>query len=161
MPIDEKYFNAPMCSFPLYGPDRPSYLRPSVFRSSFTLESVRVHFFLLSPSSSPLFFFSSPGWNWKSSIETRIHRLFSSLSLPSLVAACVVDFRLKPEICSNIRAVMFMGTSRFVQVSPDFFAHSRLTVENTNHATGNSLLDIDSGNGLLCFVIRWCIIEEL
>ena len=76
------------------------------------------------------------------------------LSLPaSLVAARVVDFRLKPEICSNIRAVMLMGTLRFVQVSPDFFAHSRLTIENTNHAAGNSLHSISIP--VMGFSVSW------
>lgn len=100
-------------------------LAPPVFRSSFTLESVRAHFFLHSPSSSPLFFFFFPFFPRQGETENRrskrefIVSLF--LSLPaSLVAARVVDFRLKPEICSNIRAVMLMGTLRFVQVSPDF-----------------------------------------
>lgn len=77
---------------------------------------------------------------------------FSPLSA-SLVAARVVDFRLKPEICSNIRAVMFMGTLRFVQVSPDFFARSRLTTENTNHATGNSLHSISIP--VMGFSVSW------
>lgn len=150
-----EYFNAPMCSFPLYGPDRPSYLGPSVFRSSFTLESVRAHFFLLSPSSSPLFFFLA---RVKLKIVDRnenspsLFLSFSPLSA-SLVAARVVDFRLKPEICSNIRAVMFMGTLRFVQVSPDFFARSRLTTENTNHATGNSLHSISIP--VMGFSVSW------
>lgn len=130
---------------------RIDHLRPSVFRSSFTLgDPLGRIFFLLSPSSSPLFFFFFlPRQGETENRRSNPSSLFLSLSLSlsaSLVAARVVDFRLKPEICSNIRAVMFMGTSRFVQVSADFFAHSRLTRENTNHATtGNSLLDIDSG----------------
>lgn len=113
-----EYFNAPMCSFPLYGPDRPSYLRPSVFRSSFTLESVRAHFFLLSPSSSPLFF-SSLGWNWKSSIETRIHRLFSSLSLLSprlllLLALLIFDWNQRSaQILGPLCSWELYDSSRF------------------------------------------------
>lgn len=131
---------------------------PPVFRSSFTLESVRAHFFLHSPSSSPLFFFFFPFFPRQGETENRrskrefIVSLF--LSLPaSLVAARVVDFRLKPEICSNIRAVMLMGTLRFVQVSPDFFAHSRLTIENTNHAAGNSLHSISIP--VMGFSVSW------
>lgn len=65
------------------------------------------------------FFFSSLGWNWKSSIETRIRRLFSSLSLLSprlllLLALLIFDWNQRSaQILGPLCSWELYDSSRF------------------------------------------------
>lgn len=139
---------------------------PPVFRSSFTLESVRAHFFLHSPSSSPLFFFFFLFFlaRVKLKIVDRNENSSSLFFSPSprlllLLALLIFDWNQRSaQILGPLCSWELYDSSRF---RPIFCPLSINHREYESCRRKFVAFDIDSGNGLLRFVIGWCIIEEL